>query len=99
MAADPDLKLDLPEGTKVGSIVLVSWDVAASARKGVLGMMPGVFEGRVTGIKGNKITVHFWYGPECDPQEDIVVIDLETGLDSTEHGVVSEIILKPRKRK
>jgi hypothetical protein len=93
MGSDLNSKLDLPDGMKVGSIILAKWDVAASARQGVH-LMPGPFEGRVIGIKGNKITVRFEYGRECDPQEDTVVIDLETGLDSVDHGVVSEIVLK-----
>ena len=93
-----NLKIEAPEGIKVGSMVLVAWDVAASERKGVLGLEAGDFEGRVTGIKGNRITVHFWYGPTYDPPEQTAVIDLESGLDSVDGGVVSEIKMNPRKR-
>jgi len=93
-----NLKIDAPEGMTVGSMVLVAWDVAASERKGVLGLEAGYFEGRVTGIKGNKITIHLWYGPTYDPPDQIAVIDLETGLDSVDNGVVSEVILNPRQR-
>jgi hypothetical protein len=79
---------------KVGSIVLVAWDIAASERRGVIGLEPDFCEGRVTGIKGSKVTIHFWYGFGFDPQEEIVVIDLESGLDSVDRGVVREIVMK-----
>jgi hypothetical protein len=88
------MKLDLPAGAEPGSIVLVTWNIGASERAGVVGLEPGPWEGRITGIKGHRVTVHFTYEPTYDPPEETLVIDLENAIDEKYHGIVSDIELK-----
>lgn len=82
------MKLDLLEGATVRSIVLVTWDVAASAKVGAPDLEPAPQEGRIIRIDGNRVTVKFeWPNePGLDTDRVTTTIDLETGRDSYRRG-------------
>lgn len=84
-------KLELPAGAHVGSILEVTHAPSKVER-----LIPGTHEGKLLGIKGNRITVRFIYLPACDydPPEETLVINLETGMDETNHAPISDIELK-----
>ena len=94
------MKLELPEGAKVGSIVLVTWDVAASAEVGAENLEPGPQEGRIIRIDGHRVTVYLeWPNePDVDVREMTTVIDLETGEDDYRGGIVEAIELRTRRQ-
>jgi hypothetical protein len=75
-------RLDLPEGTQVGTLLSVTWGGSESS------IVPGVYEGRVIGIKGNRVTLRFEYAGE--PAETVVV-NLDTGMDEIYHARVTDI--------
>jgi hypothetical protein len=86
LAAFMSSKLDLPDGAKVGSILEITWSGSEAS------IEPGTYEGRLIGIKGQRITVRCYY--EGDEPET-VVINLETGIDETCHARVSNVRLRP----
>jgi hypothetical protein len=83
------MKLEFPEGAKVGDIVSVTWHPSGA---GVV--VPGTYDGRLLGIKGNRLTIHFVYVGDYDPPEETIVVNLETGLDENDHVRVSDVQLK-----
>lgn len=84
-------KLALPRGTQVGSVLLVTWSGAEGS------IEPGSYDGRVLGIKDPRVTLRFEYPGEDQPE--IVVVNLETGMDETYHARVSAIQLAQRARR
>jgi hypothetical protein len=80
-------KLDLPEGAKVGSILDVTYGGTEDW------IDHGTFEGRLIGLKNNRVTIHFTYEPYDDPPEETLVINLETGMDEIYGVVVTDIQL------
>ena len=79
--------LDFPEGAVPGSVLEVSYGGPEES------IEPGVYDGKLLGVKGNRITVRFVYRGSDAPET--VVINLETGEDETCHAVVSDVRLKP----
>jgi hypothetical protein len=82
------MKLDLPEGAKVGSILDVTYGGSEDW------VEDGTFDGRLLGIKGNRLTIHFTY-ENYDPPEETLVVNLETGMDEKHKAVVTDIQLRP----
>ena len=86
------LKLELPEGATVGSIVLVTWDVTASAEASAPNLEPGAQEGRIIEIEGHRVTCKFeWPDPDIVRNPLITTIDLVTAEDSHWGGIVESI--------
>jgi len=80
------MELDLPEGTKEGSIVAVTWPQSEADK-----VDPGTCEGKILKIRRPIIIVKFIYGPNDNPSHEQISIDLSTGIDSKYHAVVSSI--------
>jgi hypothetical protein len=83
------MKLEFPEGAKVGDILLVTYDHPSCV--GVVEI--GTWDGRLLGIKDHRLTVHFDYG-FYDPPQETLVVNLETGMDEKYHVPISDIQLK-----
>ena len=83
------MKIDFPEGAAVGDIVMVTYpdSVLPIAQ-------PGICEGRIVEINGNKMKVHFIYELTFDPMEEVCDLNLETGIDETYDVPITEIELK-----
>lgn len=91
--------IEVPESAKVGSIVLVRWDVARSHARGTIPLDERPQEARIIGINGNTVTLRFVYIPEAGYQGDMdeqFDIDLATGIDSKFDGVVLDIETRSR---
>jgi hypothetical protein len=76
-------KLELPEGTRIGSLLNVTWSGSESE------IEPGTYEGRVIGIKGSRVTLRFVYAGE--DEAETIVVNLATGTDETYHARVTDI--------
>jgi hypothetical protein len=90
------MKLELPEGAALRTIVLVTWDVQASAKAGAPNLEPGPQEGRIVRIDGSQVTVRFQWPnePDLDTSDMMTTIDLGTGVDSFRGGIVKVIELR-----
>jgi hypothetical protein len=82
-------KLDLPEGAEAGRILEVTYGGSEDW------VEHGTFEGKLLGIKGNRLTIHFTYENYDDPPEETLVVNLETGMDETYNVTVTDIQLRP----
>jgi hypothetical protein len=86
---ESSMNIDLPEDAKVGSIVHVTYP-----QSGAPTIIPGSFDGRIIGIDGPRITVHFIYGVTEDPPEETLVLNLETGLDESYNVTITDVQLR-----
>ena len=83
------MKLKLPEGATIGSIVVVNYH-----QSGAPTVEPGQWEGRIVMIDENRIVVHFVYANYWDPPEEKITINLLTGMDEYYDVPVTDIELK-----
>ena len=89
------MKLDLPEGAKVGSIVVVTWDVAATAKATGHNLEPSPDEGRIVAIDGHMIQVHFdWPGPEFEENHLTTTINLDTAIETIFGWILESIEMR-----
>ena len=82
------MRLEFPEGAKIGDILSVTWSPLGD---GIV--ETGTHDGRLSGIKASRLTVHFVYG-FYDPPEETIVINLETGMDEKYHVPIIDVQLK-----
>lgn len=86
------MALQLPKGCKVGSVVEVAWDVAATKKRSGHVVYHGYFDAKIIALDGPLCKFHFNYNPPDGvykgPMEEDITVDLSTGLDDTYDGVV-----------
>jgi hypothetical protein len=80
------MKLDLPDGTKVGSIVKITWLPADNIEA-------GTWDGRILKIRPPVILVKVTYGPNDIPSDEQISINLDTGSDLKYQTIVTLIEL------
>ena len=80
---------------KVGDLLRVEWDVAASAENGV-DVERGPFDGRVIFLNGRQAVVEFTYVGVRD--SDRITIDLRHRTDLTNKAVIAGVTVLRRKK-